>query len=125
MKKRTIIICILTIALTGCTSSNLETTEKAITGDYVFSQDSKYSGKPVKILAEGNDLFIEMEGLKTELKPDGQNFRFTTGDMVWNRDKTAKIQEWFLIAYDSEKEQYYLGSPDNSQWRQYLIRKQK
>jgi len=124
MKKRVIVICILATALIGCKSSDVKTsTEKAIAGDYVFSQDSRYSGKPVQILEEENSMFIEMEGSKMDLKPDDDNFRFTTGDMVWNKDRTAKVLEWFLIAYDSDKKQYYMGSPDNSQWRQYLTKK--
>jgi len=58
-----------------------------------------------------------------DLKPEGDQFRFTTGDVVWNKDKTGKVLEWFMIAYDSNTQQYYLGSPDYPKWRQYLIKK--
>ena len=40
--------------------------------------------------------------------------------MVWNADKTAKELEWFIIAYDANRKQYYLGAPENMEWRQYL-----
>jgi hypothetical protein len=123
MKKLAIIVCILTIALSGCNSGIKDTWLKmGITGAYVFSEDSKYAGKSLQILAEGDSLFVYMESHKTELLPDAGNFRFTTGDMNWNEDKTAKELEWFLIAHDPDRKQYYMGSTDNPQWKQYLTK---
>jgi hypothetical protein len=123
MKKLAIIVCLLTIALSGCNSGNEDTsTKKTITGDYVFSEDSKYAGRPLQILAEGDDLFVVLEGHKKDLTPDADIFRFTTGDMTWNKDRTAKKLEWFLIAHDPERKQYYMGSPKNPQWKQYLTK---
>jgi len=116
-------MCLLTTALSGCDSNNEDTsTKETITGAYVFSEDSKYAGKPFQILAEEEGLFVVIEGNKKDLTSDADIFRFTTGDMVWNKDRTAEELEWFLIAHDPDRKQYYMGSHDNTQWRQYLTK---
>jgi hypothetical protein len=89
-------------------------------GRYKFAQDSKSAGKPLDIIRGEQGFSILLEGRKFALEQEGDHFRFTTGDMVWNKDRTSRELEWFIIAYDPDRQQFYMGAPDNPQWRQYL-----
>jgi len=121
---RAFIVSALLVILTGCTSAPRGTGAKSsIVDDYIFSQNSRYAGRPLRVLADGGNLFVLLEGHKMPLKPEGDHYRFTTGDKVWNKDRTVKVLEWFIIAYDPDRQQYYMGSPENTEWQQYLTRK--
>jgi len=98
------------------------TTTIILPGRYVFSQDSKYADKPVDIVADGNQLYIELEGHKAVLQKQANYYRFTTGDRVLRPDRAGIELEWFLICFDRERNLWYMGSADNSNWRQYLTK---
>ena len=118
---RPLIICTVLALLTGCTATTSQVGgDTAVAGQYTFSKDSRYSGRPLAVQAEGDDLFVILEGHKTALTPRANHYRFTTGDKVWNEARTAKELEWFIIAYDAGRKQYYMSSPKNTKWRQYL-----
>jgi len=67
-------------------------------------------------------LFVVLEGHRIKLIPEKDRFKFTTGDMVWNKDKSGKELEWFTIEYDKKRNQLFMGSPDNPEWKLYLVR---
>ena len=118
---RILIVCIALAVLTGCTATRPQAEGRStVAGEYTFSKDSRYAGRPLTVEAEGDALFVVLEGHRAALTPEGSHYRFTTGDKVWNENQTAKELEWFIIAYDVDRKQHYMGSPQNTQWRQYL-----
>ncbi len=125
MSKHLLISALFALSfLVGCASKSSDfASTDSIIGDYTFASDSEYAGGTLEIGEEEGSLFIILEGHRMDLKPKDDHFRFTTGDEVWNKEETEKVMEWFIIAYDPNKKQYYLGSPDDSKWCQYLIKK--
>jgi len=118
---RELIVCTALAVLAGCTAATSQVRGKSeIVGEYTFSKDSRYAGRPLIVRTEGRDLFVILERHKMALTFEDRHYRFTTGDKVWNEDKTAKELEWFIIAHDADRKQYYVGSPKNTKWRQYL-----
>jgi hypothetical protein len=120
---RVLIFCTALAVLTGCAATPRQAGGKSeVAGEYTFAKGSRYAGRPLVVRAEGDDLFVIVEGHKTALTTEAGHYRFTTGDKVWNENRTATKLEWFIIAYDADRKQYYLGSPKDTKWRQYLNR---
>ena len=120
---RALVLIAAGVVLAGCGSMpNGAASRKSIVGEYKFSEDSRYAGRPFKVIREGTGMFVILEGGKFRLNEEADRYRFTTGDMVWNKDRTRKELEWFTIAFDQERNQYFMGAPGNPKWRQYLDR---
>jgi hypothetical protein len=120
---RGLVLRVAVVVLGGCTSIPTGTANhQRIVGEYKFSENSRYTGRPFKVIREGGDVFVILEGAKFRLYEQADHCRFTTGDMVWNEDRTRKDPEWFTIAFDQERNHYFIGAPGNPKWRQYLDR---
>lgn len=120
---RAVVLIAAGAVLAGCDSiPNRAASCRSIFGEYKFSEDSRYADRPLEVIREGTDMFVTLEGGKFRLHEQADYYRFTTGDMVWNKDRTKKELEWFTTAFDQERNQYFMGAPGTPKWRQCLDR---
>ncbi len=98
----------------------------AMTGMYTMrrptTQPDRFEEKPLQIVQREDMLFIILEGHEAPLEQYETGWRFTTGDIVWNKDRTGKELEWFYLGYDEGKKVPYLYDKDAPEDRLYLER---